>query len=196
MIRCSAMPAFPVCNTTPFLYGTSLLWSIASCQSRLPCKSKSFCRRDSRLRQLRPVAQQSQAQSYDREQLVAPANSWQTYLSSKTNFAEALEEVIEGCSGRLGSQQPQLAMIFVSSAFADQYHEIVPELRKRLPSLTEIAGCSVSIGSRFCLLCMLQQHGRSSLHDATLTTNSCRDSVSLAPALLDLLRWSGSLPSA
>ena len=93
-----------------------------------------------------PTARQSsRAQSQDGDQAHAPANAWQTHLSSKTDFAEALEEVIEGCTGRLGSEQPHLALIFVSSAFADQYHEIVPELRKRVPSLAEVVGCSVSL---------------------------------------------------
>ncbi|KAK9835887.1 hypothetical protein WJX74_010230 [Apatococcus lobatus] len=94
----------------------------------------------------RPILRQSRALPQDRAQAQvqaqAPANAWQTCLSSKTDFAEALEEVIKGCTGRLGSEQPHLALIFVSSAFADQYHEIVPELRRRLPSLTEVVGCS------------------------------------------------------
>ncbi len=136
-----------------------------SCQIQAQHLTRKFCRKDCRLIKQRTLAQQSQAQSSDTDQVATPVNSWQTHLSSNANFAEALQEVIEGCSGRLGAHEPQLALIFVSSAFADQYHEIVPELRKRLPSLTEIAGCSVSKLNKELnvLLCMMTND--TSLHD-------------------------------
>ena len=102
--------------------------------------------RVSRLSLLRASsAQPSKGPSQELKRAAVPTNLWQTHLSSKMDFTEALEAVVEGCSGRLGSEQPHLALIFVSSAFADEYHKIVPELRQRLPSLTEIVGCSVSL---------------------------------------------------
>lgn len=40
--------------------------------------------------------------------------------------------------------QPTLAIVFVSSAYADSYAQLVPLLREQVPSLTTIVGCSVS----------------------------------------------------
>lgn len=56
-----------------------------------------------------------------------------------TAISEAADRILD----KLGSDtQPQLAIIFVSSIFGSQYDDVIPILRKRIPSLQHIFGCS------------------------------------------------------
>eukprot|EP00197_Chlamydomonas_leiostraca_P009428 CAMPEP_0202883004 /NCGR_PEP_ID=MMETSP1391-20130828/38796_1 /ASSEMBLY_ACC=CAM_ASM_000867 /TAXON_ID=1034604 /ORGANISM="Chlamydomonas leiostraca, Strain SAG 11-49" /LENGTH=173 /DNA_ID=CAMNT_0049565947 /DNA_START=14 /DNA_END=532 /DNA_ORIENTATION=+ len=68
---------------------------------------------------------------------------WGSYCSKKENLVAALEEAVENILDNIGrDSQPELAIIFVSSVHGPDFDAVVPFLRKKLPSLKNIFGCS------------------------------------------------------
>lgn len=70
---------------------------------------------------------------------------WGSWLST----AESLEAAIPECVARIlagigRDAEPELAIVFVSSAHGGQYDKVIPLLRQQLPSLKFVFGCSVS----------------------------------------------------
>lgn len=78
-----------------------------------------------------------------------PALFWKSHISSsptlKLSIDDCITEIIPRRKARTVPVQPTLAIVFVSSAYADSYWQLVPLLRQRLPSLKTIVGCSVSV---------------------------------------------------
>lgn len=72
---------------------------------------------------------------------------WTSHLTRRINLDLAVEEAVEQALAQCpGSAAPELALVFVSSAYASEYNVLVPELRKRLPSLKLVVGCTVGHG--------------------------------------------------
>jgi hypothetical protein len=70
---------------------------------------------------------------------------WASYMSKSSALEVALDEAIRGCKKALDPDMPvHLAIIFVSSNYAKHYKDIVPTLRKQLPDLQIVIGCSGS----------------------------------------------------
>lgn len=70
---------------------------------------------------------------------------WGSYVSTKEDLPDAIEEAVDRIMGSIGNDsQPELAIVFVSSTHGPDYSTVVPLLRKRLPSLKHVFGCSVS----------------------------------------------------
>jgi hypothetical protein len=69
---------------------------------------------------------------------------WGAYLSTKDFIDDAIAEAVERILQSIGSDsEPELALVFVSSAYGSQYERIVPTLRELVPSLKCIYGSSV-----------------------------------------------------
>jgi small ligand-binding sensory domain FIST len=70
---------------------------------------------------------------------------WSSFVSRRINLELAVEEAVEKA---LASQppgwQPELGVVFVSSAYASEYGALLRLLRARVPSLQRIIGSSVS----------------------------------------------------
>lgn len=57
-----------------------------------------------------------------------------------------MEEAVAKIMGSIGADSlPEMALVFVSASHEDDFDHLVPLLRKRLPSLKNIFGCSVSV---------------------------------------------------
>ena len=80
---------------------------------------------------------------------VSKPPAWSSHVSRRINLDLAIEEAVAGAHKQLCSDsaaEPQLAVVFVSSAYAQDYDQVVPQLRKRLPSLKFIFGSTVRNG--------------------------------------------------
>jgi small ligand-binding sensory domain FIST len=64
---------------------------------------------------------------------------WVSALSTRPSLESALKEVVEQADRDLEGQ-PDLALIFISSAFASEYSRLMPLLRELLP-VPAILGC-------------------------------------------------------
>jgi hypothetical protein len=66
-------------------------------------------------------------------------------VSRRVNIELAIEEAIEGARKGLAEDwEPELAVVFLSSAYVQEYGSLVVTLRSKLPSLKYIAGSTVS----------------------------------------------------
>ena len=75
---------------------------------------------------------------------------WGCYLSRKAILADAVDECIAQVTQAMradpqwpGEFQPELAIIFISSAYGREFDSLIPMLTERLPSLKTVFGCSV-----------------------------------------------------
>ena len=71
------------------------------------------------------------------------ANSlkWANALSTLASLEAAVEEVATKATQQLGAE-PDLAFVFISSAFASEYSRLMPLLRSRLSNAPPLIGCS------------------------------------------------------
>lgn len=70
---------------------------------------------------------------------------WGSFLSRKEFIDDAVAEAVSSILQNIGKDaQPNIALVFVSSAYGQQYDRVVPALRELVPSLQCIYGCSVS----------------------------------------------------
>lgn len=67
---------------------------------------------------------------------------WASAISTSVSLEMAVKEVTEQACEQLG-EQPDLAFVFVSVAFASEYDRLMPLLQARIP-LARIVGCSGS----------------------------------------------------
>jgi small ligand-binding sensory domain FIST len=67
-------------------------------------------------------------------------------VSRRINIELALEEAIEGARrGQAEDWEPELAIVFLSSAYVQEYGSLVSLLRRKVPSLKYITGSTVSM---------------------------------------------------
>lgn len=68
---------------------------------------------------------------------------WTSHVSKRINLSIAIEDAVSTAQSKFQTgQQPDVAIVFVSSAYADQYERVVPLLREHLPSLKYVFGTS------------------------------------------------------
>lgn len=71
-------------------------------------------------------------------------------MSRRINIELALEEAIEGArKGQAKGWEPELAIVFLSSAYVQEYSQLIGLLRSKVPSLKLITGSTVSKHSRW-----------------------------------------------
>lgn len=68
---------------------------------------------------------------------------WASAISTSASLEAAVQEVIQNATGQLGGDKPDLAMVFVSVAFASEYARLLPLLQSQL-EISHIVGCSGS----------------------------------------------------
>jgi small ligand-binding sensory domain FIST len=68
---------------------------------------------------------------------------WASAISTQSSLEAAIKEVIQKATEQLGEQKPDLALVFVSVAFASEYARLLPLLRAQL-KVEHIVGCSGS----------------------------------------------------
>ncbi len=70
---------------------------------------------------------------------------WGSFLSQKEFVDDAIAEAVSSILQNIGKDsQPNIAIVFVSSAYGQQYDRVVPALRELVPSLQCVYGSSVS----------------------------------------------------
>jgi small ligand-binding sensory domain FIST len=70
---------------------------------------------------------------------------WGSYVSSKPTVHDAVEEAVERISAGLSPDfAPDIALVFASCSYGQDLENVVSEIRKQLPSVKRIFGCSVS----------------------------------------------------
>jgi hypothetical protein len=75
---------------------------------------------------------------------------WSSHVSRRMNLANAVDDAVDNslaaarvAVGLAQECEPDLAIVFLSSAFAEEWSStLVPALRKRLPSLKRVIGCT------------------------------------------------------
>lgn len=71
--------------------------------------------------------------------------TWSSYVSRRINLELAIEETVEGArKGQAEDWEPELAVVFLSSAYVQEYASLISLLRSKVPSLKYIVGSSVS----------------------------------------------------
>ena len=79
------------------------------------------------------------------EEAAVPTTQWSSYVSRRINLELALDEAIEGArQGHADDWQPELAVVFISSSYVQEYGSLISLLRNKVPSLKHITGCTVS----------------------------------------------------
>jgi hypothetical protein len=74
------------------------------------------------------------------------APSWASFVSRRINIELALEEAIEGAkNGQSEGWEPELAVVFLSSAYVEEYASLISLLRSKVPSLKHVVGSTVSV---------------------------------------------------
>ena len=66
---------------------------------------------------------------------------WSVALSACASLEGAIEEVVDRARQPL-EKEPNLAIVFISAAFASEYTRLIPLLRSKLPDDIALAGCS------------------------------------------------------
>lgn len=60
------------------------------------------------------------------------------------NLPAAVNEAVKNILDSIGhDSEPELAMVFISSVYGQEFEDLVPLLREKIPSLKHIFGCSV-----------------------------------------------------
>ncbi|MEL6855295.1 MAG: FIST N-terminal domain-containing protein [Cyanobacteria bacterium J06607_13] len=67
---------------------------------------------------------------------------WASAISTSASLEAAVDEVVRQATSQLGAQ-PDLALVFVSVAFASEYVRLMPLLQEKLP-VAHLVGCSGS----------------------------------------------------
>jgi len=82
--------------------------------------------------------------------------TWSSHVSRRINLELAIEEAIEGArKGQAEDWEPELAIVFLSSAYVQEYASLISLLRSKVPSLKHIIGSSVRFMRQ-----LTQQHAR------------------------------------
>ncbi len=68
---------------------------------------------------------------------------WASAISTQASLEAAVTEVTRKATEQMGEQKPDLALVFVSIAFASEYARLLPLLRAQL-NVNHIVGCSGS----------------------------------------------------
>jgi deleted-in-malignant-brain-tumors protein 1 len=69
---------------------------------------------------------------------------WSSNVSRRINLDLAVEEAVAGALSReAAGWDPQLAIVFLSSAYVAEYDQLVELLRQKVPSLKHIFGSTV-----------------------------------------------------
>ncbi len=68
---------------------------------------------------------------------------WASAISTSVSLEAAIKEVTQAALGQLGDKRPDLALVFVSVAFASEYARLLPLLKEKL-DVAHIVGCSGS----------------------------------------------------
>lgn len=68
---------------------------------------------------------------------------WASAISTQASLEAAVTEVTQKATEQMGEKKPDLALVFVSIAFASEYARLLPLLRARL-NIDHIVGCSGS----------------------------------------------------
>ena len=68
---------------------------------------------------------------------------WASALSTSASLEAAIKEVTQDALGQLGGKKPDLALVFVSVAFASEYARLLPLLKEKL-DVSHVVGCSGS----------------------------------------------------
>ena len=66
---------------------------------------------------------------------------WASAISEKSGLEDAIQECVTGLRAQLGDEEPDLAVIFASPHHQSGYDDLVPMIRKLLPSARAF-GCS------------------------------------------------------
>ncbi len=66
---------------------------------------------------------------------------WASAISENSGFEDAIQECVTGLRDQLGDEEPDLAIIFASPHHQSGYDDVVPMIRKLLPSARAF-GCS------------------------------------------------------
>ena len=66
---------------------------------------------------------------------------WASAISTQASLEAAVTEVTQKAAEQLGEQKPDLALVFVSTAFASEYARLLPLLQAQL-NVDHIVGCS------------------------------------------------------
>lgn len=77
---------------------------------------------------------------------VAAAGSfqWSSNISRRINLDLAVEEAVTGAlSSQAAGWEPELAIVFLSSAYVSEYDQLVELLQQNVPSLQHIFGSTV-----------------------------------------------------
>jgi small ligand-binding sensory domain FIST len=68
---------------------------------------------------------------------------WASAISTQSSLEAAVKEVIQTATEQLGAQKPDLALVFISVAFASEYSRLLPLFKEQL-GVAHIVGCSGS----------------------------------------------------
>jgi hypothetical protein len=92
-------------------------------------------------------ASQQQQSSTAVPSVAAPGSfQWSSNISRRINLDLAVEEAVSGAlSNQATGWEPELAVVFLSSAYVAEYDQLVDLLRQRVPSLKHVFGSSVSL---------------------------------------------------
>lgn len=76
---------------------------------------------------------------------------WGSYLSRLPKLELAAREAVDNILAAIGPDaEPQLAIVFVTADFGEEFDAVVPLLRRLVPSLKHVIGCSVRGQGRGC----------------------------------------------
>jgi hypothetical protein len=97
-------------------------------------------------------ASQQQQSSTAAPSVAAPGSfQWSSNISRRINLDLAIEEAVAGAlSSKATGWEPELAIVFLSSAYVAEYDQLVKLLRHRVPSLKHIFGSTVSLTKQAC----------------------------------------------
>eukprot|EP00195_Chlamydomonas_chlamydogama_P011605 CAMPEP_0202908360 /NCGR_PEP_ID=MMETSP1392-20130828/45772_1 /ASSEMBLY_ACC=CAM_ASM_000868 /TAXON_ID=225041 /ORGANISM="Chlamydomonas chlamydogama, Strain SAG 11-48b" /LENGTH=284 /DNA_ID=CAMNT_0049597645 /DNA_START=109 /DNA_END=959 /DNA_ORIENTATION=- len=94
----------------------------------------------------RNVAAQATPQPLSTGSIVKTSNSefrWGSYVSKHEVLELAVDEAVENIKKSIGQDsEPELAIVFITTAHGEEFEDVIPLLRERLPSLKHIFGCS------------------------------------------------------
>jgi hypothetical protein len=81
---------------------------------------------------------------------------WASCVSSKSTVRSAVEDTVSSIMQQQPDLQPDLALVFASCNYGSQLQDVVRAIRREVPSVRHVFGCSVS--RLVWLNCRQQQH--------------------------------------
>lgn len=69
---------------------------------------------------------------------------WASCVSSKTTVRSAVEDAVASIMQQQPDLQPDLALVFASCNYGSQLQDVVRAIRREVPSVRHVFGCSVS----------------------------------------------------